>query len=163
MTLVGEKLNTYMRKYRRDHPEYCEKVRAHARKAVKDRSDGDREKQREYRARNYVSTVIDGKHVFLKTPYKRPKPALSECELCGWTSEALNYHHWDDDDPSVGLWLCYSCHMFAERLDYGEVEFYYRLKAEAKKDVDILRVEARMEKLKEAIGLKTTLVQEVIR
>ncbi len=142
-----------MREYRKNHPEYCETVRVHSRKAVKNRSDEDREKRRDYIAKNYVSTIVDGKHVFLKTPYKRPKPVLSECELCGRIFQTLGYHHWDDDNPSIGLWLCFSCHMFAERVDYGEIEYYYRLKTEAKKDVDILRVEAQMVKLRETVGL----------
>lgn len=158
MPLSTEKMKLFMREYRKSHPEYCESVRAHSRRAVRDRSDEDRERQREYRARNYVGTVINGKHVSLKTPYKRPKPVPLECELCGWVPKVLGYHHWDDDNPSVGLWLCFSCHMFVERLDYGEAEFYYRLKAEAKKDVDIMKVEARMKILRETIGLNATFV-----
>lgn len=158
MSLSTEKMKLFMREYRKSHPEYCERVRAHSRKAVKNRSDEDREKRRDYIARNYVGTIINGKHVFLKTPYKRPKPALLECELCGRVPKVLGYHHWDDGDPSVGLWLCFSCHMFVERLEYGEIELYYRLRAEAKKDVDIMRVEARMEVLRETIGLNATFV-----
>jgi len=153
MPLSPEKRKAYMRKYRRGHPEYCERVQLQAREFYKSH---DRKWWREYRAKNYVNTTVNGKHRFLRTPYKRPKPSMMECELCGRVTDRLNYHHWDDNDPSVGLWLCFSCHMFVERLEYGEIELYYRLRAEAKKDVDIMRVEAQMVRLREAIGLTTS-------
>jgi hypothetical protein len=29
----------------------------------------------------------------------------------------LEYHHWDDSRPSMGIWMCYQCHRLAERID----------------------------------------------
>ena len=71
--------------------------------------------QRKYAQIHYVGTVINGKHTMLPTPYKRPKP--EGCEICKRIETRLSYHHWDDDNPSVGLWLCHKHHMLAEALD----------------------------------------------
>ena len=36
-----------------------------------------------------------------------------KCELC--TVEGrLGYHHWDDNNPSLGIWICIRCHQFVE-------------------------------------------------
>lgn len=56
--------------------------------------------------------------------HKRPYPDY--CEWCGLTKPMvtsprhLEYHHWDDNRPSIGLWLCHSCHRVAEFVDNGE-------------------------------------------
>ena len=47
---------------------------------------------------------------------KRPYPN-GTCELCGNTVERMHYHHWDDEHPSLGLWLCGLCHRWAEGFD----------------------------------------------
>lgn len=39
------------------------------------------------------------------------------CELCGSKVERMHYHHWDDDNPSMGLWLCPRDHRHAEGFD----------------------------------------------
>lgn len=47
---------------------------------------------------------------------KRPYPGV--CEMCGFPKEkGLHYHHWDEDNPSIGLWLCPRCHRLVEILD----------------------------------------------
>ncbi|MBA7646927.1 hypothetical protein ES703_54695 [subsurface metagenome] len=52
---------------------------------------------------------------------KRPYP--KGCEWCSlFTSRPLKptrlvYHHWDDQRPSMGLWLCHRCHHIAELMD----------------------------------------------
>jgi len=45
--------------------------------------------------------------VILKNVNKPPKPIL--CTLCGRKSY-LVYHHWQDDTPEIGLWICNACH-----------------------------------------------------
>jgi len=40
----------------------------------------------------------------------------------------LEYHHWSDEDFSKGLWLCWGCHQFAERVDKGLAQKYVKLK-----------------------------------
>lgn len=39
------------------------------------------------------------------------------CELCSIKVDRMHYHHWDDDNPSLGLWLCPNCHRYAEGMD----------------------------------------------
>jgi len=36
---------------------------------------------------------------------KRTYPAGSNCEMCGGEAERLVYHHWDDDNLNLGLWV----------------------------------------------------------
>jgi hypothetical protein len=57
-------------------------------------------------------TVLNGKCGLHKRKY------TGKCELCGVTvSKYLRYHHWDDSNPSVGVWLCTRCHNIAEAID----------------------------------------------
>lgn len=66
--------------------------------------------------RTVLGTVIDGKHVLLTGLSKREHTI--KCELCDKVPlKRLYYHHWLDDFPSVGMWLCYKCHMLAEAID----------------------------------------------
>ena len=55
------------------------------------------------------------------------------CEVCGRKFEdkkgQFAYHHWDDEIPEVGLYLCCTCHAMAEGIDKGLSEVYVRLKA----------------------------------
>lgn len=57
---------------------------------------------------------------------KRDRP--NNCELCGRLVDRLDYHHWDKANPRLGLWLCISCHIFAERVDRDMVDKYLALK-----------------------------------
>lgn len=61
---------------------------------------------------------------------KRQRP--NHCELCRRTLNdgsqpiRLEYHHWNDVYPEIGLWLCYKCHHFAEYLDQpGAAQMIY--------------------------------------
>lgn len=65
-----------------------------------------------------IGTTVNGKQVFLSAPHKRPKP--EKCELCEGTTKKMGYHHWDDEHPSHGMWLCYHCHMTVERWAKGD-------------------------------------------
>ena len=75
-----------------------------------------------------VHTTVNGVHGKFKVR-KRPKP--DNCELCDSTSK-LQWHHWDDNDLSLGLWLCYRCHFFAEGIESGlsqiHMDKYFSLK-----------------------------------
>lgn len=44
-----------------------------------------------------------------------------KCELCGanYDKIKLDYHHWDDETPELGIWVCYKCHRFVEGIEYG--------------------------------------------
>lgn len=71
------------------------------------------------------------------------RPYTGSCELCGakqcnLTSglKKLHYHHWDDNTPSIGLWLCGDCHRGAEGMDIAidnpeQLQQYANLKATA--------------------------------
>ena len=52
---------------------------------------------------------------------KRPYPygIYGICELCNKPKQRLDYHHYDDNDLSKGVWLCSFCHRFAEAADKG--------------------------------------------
>jgi len=49
----------------------------------------------------------------LRNVNKPPKPML--CTLCGRKSY-LTYHHWQDDKPEIGLWICNPCHWAIHRM-----------------------------------------------
>jgi len=72
----------------------------------------------EYNRRRSLVTK-DGKRIYLKHD-KRPYPNDSKCELCGKKCKFLAYHHWDDETPWIGLWVCQSpCHAICEAVDSG--------------------------------------------
>ena len=55
---------------------------------------------------------------------KRPKP--NSCEVCGRLHDVvenpnsiLQWHHWNDEHPELGMWLCFWCHMLAEAIENG--------------------------------------------
>jgi len=61
---------------------------------------------------------------------KRSYPPNGQCELCG-EKRRLVYHHWDNDNFKLGLWLCPHCHILAEKTEKGITsEKYLQLKAE---------------------------------
>ena len=75
---------------------------------------------------------IDGIKRRIKVDRKSPKPG--RCELCHKEAQkqGMNWHHWDDEHPEIGLWLCLNCHGFAEGADSGlKVEEYSSLKDKA--------------------------------
>ena len=63
---------------------------------------------------------------------KRPYPY--HCEICGTEHVRLNYHHWDDNNMNLGIWVCQSqfCHGLLELDDRGlifeRLEIYHRLR-----------------------------------
>jgi hypothetical protein len=89
-----------------------------------------KEKITEYRRNYIICTTKNGKtkHILVN---KRPYTGI--CELCNKQNIFLGYHHWDDDNPACGLWLCNHCHQFAEGIDRGlSVEKYLIIKNNAK-------------------------------
>jgi len=97
----------------------------------------DKDRFLERRRRQYsgpsgrVHTTVNGVHGKFKVR-KRPRP--ERCELCNSSPVSHWYwHHWDDDHLNWGLWLCWTCHMFAEALEKGldasHIQRYFNLKA----------------------------------
>ncbi len=78
------------------------------------------EHQRYFMRRYYITGHVDGKRTYLKPEHKRPHPTgielLGPCELCG-RPKHLEYHHWDDEELSKGLWFCFRCHTFVGAYD----------------------------------------------
>lgn len=73
-----------------------------------------REKAREHMRR----TVLGTGNRLVTGLSKRPYPGY--CELCGREQEKrLYYHHWDDADLNLGIWMCHWCHQIAEAIDRG--------------------------------------------
>ncbi len=63
--------------------------------------------------RKHVIQTIDKKgkrRQFIKGLLKRPYPDDLICEICKKKVNTLHYHHWNDKNPSKGIWMCYSCH-----------------------------------------------------
>jgi len=41
------------------------------------------------------------------------------CELCGLSPKRLEYHHWDNKNPSKGIWVVHWTHQLCELIDRG--------------------------------------------
>lgn len=53
---------------------------------------------------------------------ERKRPYTGVCEICGKIdngSRMLEYHHWDDEMPAMGMYLCNRCHMIAGGVEGG--------------------------------------------
>lgn len=59
---------------------------------------------------------------------KRPYPEGKGCEICQRQDKHLVYHHWNDNNPSLGLWICKICHDMCEQIDKGLDVHYNFLK-----------------------------------
>jgi len=75
--------------------------------------------------------MVSGKSVSVN---KRPRPN-DICELCGRIATKLNYHHWNDSKPILGMWLCGNCHFFAGGVEKGgNINNYLKLKGAIEND-----------------------------
>lgn len=66
-----------------------------------------------FRRNHVIQTTRTGNRqdrIFIMGIIKQPYPIDSVCEICQKSSNRLGYHHWDDNNPSCGIWACYSCH-----------------------------------------------------
>ena len=68
--------------------------------------------------------------------HKRPYPLDGRCEICNTELIRYCYHHWDDNNLNLGIWVCGSCDYFMEGIDEIDknpfkVDIYHRLKNEA--------------------------------
>ncbi len=71
-----------------------------------------REKSTVYQRRTILGTgTCKANATVYKHLNKRPHPGI--CELCDKDKRLLHYHHWDDDYPEIGLWVCVKCHKIA--------------------------------------------------
>lgn len=60
------------------------------------------------------------------------KEYVNNCELCGISFDNIKsaYHHWDDNFPQLGIWVCNWCHKFVEQYDkeYGKKYIQIKIK-----------------------------------
>jgi len=92
--------------------------------------------ERLYYRNNQLTTYINNKSVIIKV---KKRPWTGVCELCrrarfteenkeGYNGQ-LDWHHWDDNNPGLGMWLCHVCHQFAGGIEHGlKVNDYLKLK-----------------------------------
>lgn len=55
------------------------------------------------------------------------------CEVCGSNAKLLQYHHWDDNNLNIGIWVCVQCHKLVEFVENDTillVDKYLKLKTE---------------------------------
>lgn len=79
--------------------------------------------------RKKILTVYDGsKSYAVYGLNKRDYPENFKCELCNEIfipspkkKGRLFYHHWDDSNLSLGIWICFKCHGLAEAVDLGHI------------------------------------------
>lgn len=89
---------------------------------------------REHRRRYYIKTTrtSDGIVQYIRIK-KRPYPTDEKCELCnrpvdGNKLKWLVWHHWNDEHPEWGIWICITCHIFVEKVERDFTEKYKYLK-----------------------------------
>ena len=84
------------------------------------------------RRRSQVYTIVNGKRGRYTVNNRRPRPEA--CELCGSVSRRLAWHHWNENNLELGMWLCGRCHPGVHLIDDGLGEKYSQLKAQAGAD-----------------------------
>jgi len=59
---------------------------------------------------------------------KRPYPKDGNCEICGkYQLKGLAYHHWNDNYPELGMWLCFFCHQIVEGVEKKSLKTILKL------------------------------------
>ena len=86
-----------------------------------------KEKFTNYRRKTTLGTSkingINGEIIHIRGLNKRDYPKDNKCELCGRIFSRLSYHHWDNNIPDLGIWVCTKpCHWLAETLDSVQFE-----------------------------------------
>ena len=73
-------------------------------------------KQKEWQ-RKYRDTYIRTTNKTFRNVNKRPYPMNECCEVCQKLNKKLRYHHWDDNNPHWGIWVCFYCHLLIEAIE----------------------------------------------
>lgn len=71
-------------------------------------------------------TAIKSRMLVNRFADKPPKP--DKCPLCGDGTGRFYWHHWDDNNLRLGVWLCPHCNTIVELEDRDLVQRYRRLK-----------------------------------
>jgi hypothetical protein len=87
--------------------------------------------QRDYIRQHTVKTKKGWIYGVNKRPYS------NHCEICGIEKKKLDYHHWNDNNVELGIWVCIWCHRIVEAVESGKIfeiiKKYEQLKAEVTK------------------------------
>ena len=113
--------SVYLRKIRQD-PVKLENYRRRKRISEERFRAKNPTKSRDYWRKHYL--VVKG---VLRKFDKRPRPD-GVCEICDREIEMLHYHHWDDENPEWGIWVCRFCHFSVEFTEKGLSDKYNKLK-----------------------------------
>ena len=106
---------TNQQRWKLRHPDYMKEYRrVH------------KEEHKMYVRNHYVHT--NGKAIRIK---KRPWTGI--CELCNLKAPKLSWHHWDDEHPEFGIWLCRCCHIAVEFYEMGRIRKYIEFKEKIEK------------------------------
>ena len=113
-------------KYKSGYRSWCNKCESQGSMAYYEKN---RKKIIEFRRKHVIQTNKHGNHrdrIFIMGVIKRPYPIDSICEICDKAARKLSYHHWDNNIPSQGIWVCHACHSgcnFLERTTFCEKYF----------------------------------------
>jgi len=136
---LKERNRKYSKEHRKQKREWAlknkDKIKKYSKKYYEKNKGEINSKIRKHCRHQHLNTIINGKPERILRLNKREWTGY--CELCGKeVKKYLHYHHWDDENLNIGLWLCIYCHRFAERVDKGiKVSDYERLKEMVEKEI----------------------------
>lgn len=105
-----------LNKYNRDrYTKNLEKNRKYYRDYYLKNKENYLKNSRNYRRKNCLTT----NGIKLTHIQKRSYPQNQICELCGRQVKRLAYHHWDDKNLMLGIWICWRCHFLVEIFEDG--------------------------------------------
>jgi len=94
-----------------------------------------KEEIRTYQRNNFLH--VNGKRIKI-----RKRNYSGYCEICNQRNKFLVYHHWDDNNPAKGIWVCWHCHIVVESIDKGLVNKYISLKKDIEELFNIKEMQA---------------------
>ena len=111
------------REYYQSHKERCREVALNYWRKY-----GDKYKdQKRIYARQHIVTTTKGVRYYGLNKRARPDGI---CEICQGKTVRLDYHHWDDSNVNLGLWVCKRCHVLCGGVEKGFDKIYLKLKDE---------------------------------
>jgi hypothetical protein len=138
-----EERNEWYRKYNHTPKrqaylkEYFAKNHERLKKYYQDNKEKIKKRSKVYSRNSVLRTIINGEIKVITRLQKRSY--TNYCEICLKSQEnKLAYHHWDDNNPSLGIWSCIKCHGLAEAVDIEgyqqRIERYLKLKEQIEKE-----------------------------
>jgi|GEM_PF-3272506 len=97
--------NMYYKTHKEQSSQYHKEYYQNNREIIKERI-------REYQMTNGLYVDIEGKQIFI-SGVRRERPSDGLCEMCR-KRKFEDYHHWDNTNIKLAMWLCSKCHPIAE-------------------------------------------------